>query len=273
MKNFTSGELTKAVEAVTKIMEESNRAYPIEFEVQGRNTVPVLLKEHDKVDDEKKKNSKKKVSLNLGDDTAFIKAELEIKKYHFIGEGGKEMFMEYPVIPTGNPDELLKGMKSVAEIFIAMRNAVITMVATNPAFVQNSTVEPPTGAVLADIIGNTSRLSKGSAKVDQRALIKEIIENVEGLEGSKLTAYLNEYNTDKNSRVLIEGLGYVTAVQFLNGVKDLIKTYDKIKLKGYETETVARSSEATPVVVEKRESKMTEVERRETPDKKLKSLI
>lgn len=273
MKNFTSGELTKAVEVISKSLEESSRAFPIEFEVQGRNTVPVLLKEHDKVDDEKKKNAKKKVSLNLGDDAAFIKAELEIKKYHFIGEGGKEMFIEYPVIPTGNPDELLKGMKAITEIYIAMRNATITMVATNPAFVNNSTVEPPTGAVLADIIGNSSRLSKGSAKVDQRALIKEIIENVEGLEGSKLTAYLNEYNTDKNSRVLIEGLGYVTAVQFLNGVKDLIKSYDKIKNKGFENDVVARTTEAMPVIVEKRESKMTEIERRETPDKKLKSLI
>lgn len=271
MKNFTSPEQTKAMESIIKRIEESKRRYPIDFELHGRTSTPVLIKpNYDNLSDDKKKNSKKKVSVNVGseDKGAFIKAEITIEKQHFVDSDQKDAFIEVPVLPISDPLELMKTTKAITEILVALRNSVMMVTATNPLFVQNSTVEPPTGVILADILGETSRL-----RVEQKATVKDIIENSENLDGSKLTAFISEYNANKQSSNLIEQIGYITLVKLAEGLGDLIKEYPKLQAKGYDDEVVTRAADAAPVVVSRKETKMTEVERREVATKKFKSLI
>lgn len=271
MKNFTSGEQTKAMESILKRIDESKRRFPIDFELHGRTSTPILIKPNmDNVSDEKKKNSKKKVTVNVGSEEkgAFIKAELVIEKQHFVDSDSKDAFIEVPVLPISDPLELLSATKAVTEILVALRNSAMMVTATNPVFVKNSTVEPPTGVILADILAETSRL-----RVEQKATVKDIIENSENLDGSKLTAFISEYNNAKQSSNLIEQIGYITLVKLAEGLGDLIKEYPKLKAKGYDEEVVVRATDTAPVVVARKETKMTEVERREVASKKFKSLI
>lgn len=266
MKKFTSIETTKAMQELVDIIGETKREYPIEFGLHGKQAVPTVSKPVAS-DDEDKKKKAKTVSISIGSEESggFINANVVINRHGFINAAGKEAFIEVPTLPTTDIEELLRTAKGLAEIFVAVRNTVMMTTATHPLYINNSTVEPATGVILADILSSSDRL-------EQKTAVKNIISGLEDIEGSELNTYLSKYNTDKAYKNLIESIGYITAVKFGEGCDSLLKTITKLKEKGDATQ-IAKTADYSAVLVDRKETKMEEVERRTSVTKKLKSLV
>ncbi|MGL5767295.1 MAG: hypothetical protein ACRCX8_16810 [Sarcina sp.] len=267
MKVYNSMEVQKALEKITKELESSKRSFPIEWSMEGRRAVPVLAKQEEIKDEDKIKSKIKTVEVNLGnidDGEGYIKAKIKIEKYTFLDASGNESFIELPVIAdTGK--ELLEGAKGLTDIFIAMRNTVLLATAIHPMYVANSSFKPETGVILADILGNNGRVQSGT--------VKEIIEASDQIDPNKINSIVSEYNGEKGSKHLIESIGYLTAVKFRDGLNAQIAAYEKIEARGVDNDVIPQATNAEPVVVDRKETKMTHVERRESKSKSIKSLL
>lgn len=267
MKKYNSLELQKAIEKIAKELETSNRSYPIEWGMDGRKAVPQLIKFEEIKDDEKNKNRERTVTVKLGNEESgedFISAKIKIEKYTFVDAEGNESFIELPVLADTGKD-LLEGAKGIADIFIALRNSVLLVTATSPLYVNNSSYKPETGVILADILSNSGRVQTGT--------VKEIIEASDSIDPNKINSIISEYNGEKGAKKLIESIGYLSAVKFRDGLNAQIQAFDKIAARGVDMDIVPQASTAEPVVVDRKESKMTPVERRESKSRSIKSLL
>lgn len=267
MKKYNSIELQKALEKFTKELESNKRSFPIEWSMDGRTAVPTLIKFEEVKDEDKVKNRTKTVEVNLGnveDGEAFLKAKIKIEKYTFIDAAGNEAFLELPVLADGEKN-ILEATKGITDILIALRNSVLLVTATSPLYVANSSFRPETGVILADILSNTGRTQSGT--------VKEIIEASEEIDPNKINSIVSEYNGEKGAKNLIESIGYLSLVKFRDGLNAQLNAYEKIHARGTDTDIVPQTASVGPVTVDRKETKMEQVERKELRSKSIKSLL
>ncbi|MGL5716910.1 MAG: hypothetical protein ACRCX2_28095 [Paraclostridium sp.] len=260
---FTTQEIQKTTERLLEGVKASKRALPIRFEMNGRIAEPRLAILNKPDEEEYKITSVKSYNVDIGTDNAGLKASLKTETMAFLDSNGVEQLIDIPQIENQDLVKLFQAAEDLTRMLIAVRNAVILTAATEETMVMASSLEPMTGIILADALAGDGRI--------QQSTVKDIIEQSEMYENGKMNSAISEYNANKMAVKASDAVTHAVLTNFADGCKDLKRNYEKLVSKSIRSEI--QHSEADPVIVQRREASLEQIERVEKKKKTLSSLI